>query len=235
MHITYQPSTAEEAWSYIAYWHRGYHNHLKHFRYGFKQFIPNHPAIIEMYEQENLIDEQKSKYRDIFFTEIYNEKDLRKFDSLLADSAVPALQKVVDILTPMAKKWGIEFPNKVEIVTTYGKGGSYNYENPGITFRMTDYKPEFMTGLLQHEFIHLLIEIPIIKKYNVPQDLKERIVDIIGFEYFGKPVQSNFENSFANKYITIEAIENDLPKAVAQMMTDYAIFKAKQQTGKSQE
>ena len=75
--------------------------------------------------------------------------------------------------------------------------------------------------LLSHEFVHILIEEQIIQKYKVPQDLKERIGDIIGFELFGKPVQPMFERSFANAYITPETIQTDLPNAVRKMMSDY--------------
>lgn len=69
-------------------------------------FIPSHPAMVEMYEQENLTDEQLAKYRDTFFNEIYDKKDLTRLDSVLADKAVPALMSVADILEPMAKQWG---------------------------------------------------------------------------------------------------------------------------------
>jgi len=213
--------TADEAWNFISGRHRHLHQHLKHFGYGYEAFIPKHPAMSEMYEQETLTDEQKSKYRDIFMNEIYNEKDLRRLDETLEEKALPALLKVVDVLTSMAKKWGIEFPDKVEIHNTYGRGGSYWAEKSVIIYRMSEHKAEWAVKLLQHEFIHILIEIPIIQKYGVPQDLKERIVDIIGLEYFDRPVQKMFEDSFANKYITIEAIENDLPGAVEKMMIDY--------------
>ncbi len=72
-----------------------------------------------------------------------------------------------------------------------------------------------------HEFVHILIEEQIISKYNVPQDLKERIIDIIGLELFNKPVQPMFEKSFANAYITTNTIKTDLSGAVAKMMKDY--------------
>ncbi|MCL2673640.1 MAG: hypothetical protein FWF01_04585 [Alphaproteobacteria bacterium] len=109
----------------------------------------------------------------------------------------------------------------MEILTAYGAGGSYNHEKSRIILRVSELSAEYAVGILQHEFIHLLIEEPIVQKYNIPQDLKERIVDIIGFEYFDIPVQKSFENSFANKYITKEAIETDLPDTVEKMMDDY--------------
>ena len=134
------------------------------------------------------------------------------------------------------KNGGIQFPQHVEILTTYGYGASYTSgDNPRIIFRMSRFSPDRIVGLLQHEFIHILIEQPIIEKYKVPQDLKERIVDIIGFEYFGIPVQKRFETSFANPYITKEGIENDLPGSVQRLMNDYTLFQAKmhQRFGKS--
>lgn len=75
-----------------------------------------------------------------------------------------------------------------------------------------------------------MIENPIIKKYNVPQDLKERIVDLICYEFIQKPVQKMFVNSFANKYITSETIKTDLPGAVQKMMADYILLQQKQKS-----
>jgi len=229
MNITFRPMTAKEAWGFLESRHRSFHSHLKHFGYKYDMFIPEHPAIREMYDQEDLTEEQLEKYRDIFINQIYDVKDLQRLDSVLEEEALPALRLVVDVLAPMAEKWKVQFPNSVEIETTYGIGGSYWAEMSTIIFRMCRsfgkwFLPESIPGLLQHEFIHLLIEIPIIQKYNVPQGLKERIVDIIGFEYFNIPIQKRFDDSFANKYITKEAIENDLPGAVQKMMLDYALI-----------
>ena len=64
----------------------------------------------------------------------------------------------------------------------------------------------------------------------MPQDLKERIVDIIGLELFNKPIQQMYENSFANSYITPAVIRTDLESAVKKMMTDYTALKQAQVT-----
>ena len=237
MHITYRPMTATEAWTYIEKLHQSFHSHLKHFGYKYDMNIPDHPAMRKMYENEKLTLDQIQKYRDIFISKIYNVNDLKKLDSILAMTAIPALKTAVNILAPLAKRWGINLPDKVEIVTTYGDGGAYDSGGAWIIkmFRPgKSYNPLVFERESVHEFIHLLIEWPIIKKYNVPQDLKERIVDIIGQEYCNIPVDDMFDNqrfedSFANKYITREAIENDLPGAVRQMMNDYTVFKVGQQ------
>lgn len=232
MKITFRHMNAAEAWSYIEEMHDDYHGHLKNFGYEYKNWIPNRPELQEMFESAHITSEMRAKYRDLFINYIYKEQRLHRLDDTLATVAVPTLHRVVETLAPFAKKWGVKFPDSVEILTTYGYGGSYEWgDNPKIIFRMTQYLDEYTPGLLLHEFIHLLIEQPIIQKYNVPQDLKERIVDIIGFEYFGRPVQSKYENSFANNYITRSVIENDLPGAVQKMMAEYNGLQATKQQG----
>ena len=62
----------------------------------------------------------------------------------------------------------------------------------------------------------------------MPQNLKERIVDLICYEFIKKPVQPMFEKSFANVYITPDAIKTDLPGAVQKMMADYILLQQKQ-------
>ena len=70
-----------------------------------------------------------------------------------------------------------------------------------------------------------MIEEPIITQYNVPQNLKENIVDIICLELFGREPRNHFDRSFANAYITPEAIRTDLAGAVKKMMADYTAIK----------
>ncbi len=122
--------------------------------------------------------------------------------------------------------WNATLPEKLEIFCTFGRGASYNRKSDKlatIDFRMSRYPDDknVVLNTLFHEFIHMLIENPIIQEYKVPQDLKERIVDLIGYECIQIPVQSMFANSFANKYITPETIKTDLPGAVEKMMSDY--------------
>jgi hypothetical protein len=72
-----------------------------------------------------------------------------------------------------------------------------------------------------------LIEEPIIIKHNVPQNLKENIVDIICLELFGHESRNYFDRSFANTYITPDAIRTDLVGAVKKMMADYTLMQQK--------
>ena len=224
MQIVLKHATADDVWNQITDNHYMYHKKLKHFAYNFDNFVPKDARIREMFEIENLTDAQLKQYRDIFINEIYNENDLNKFDDVIVNQVIPMMHRGVEKLKPLLKSWGATVPDELEIVCHYGNGGAYKWGNINrIMFRCSESKRNHfgIAQLFMHEFIHILIEKPIIQKHHVPQDLKERIVDIIGFEFFGKPVQPRYEKSFANKYITIEAVKNDLPGAVAKMMADY--------------
>lgn len=221
--------TADEVWQGIVFWHRYYYLELKAYGYKYEKVVHAFSELSDLEKIENPSEQQLLFYRNLFKNRIYNINDLTKIDDLLAAKVIPSLQYAVEQLKPIIKNAKIKIPGKLTILTTYGDGGAYNYADNEIYLEMTNRPRDRILGTVLHEFIHLLIEVPIIQKYNVPQDLKERIVDIICLEYFDRPVQAMFENSFANKYITRNSIENDLPGAVKQMMNDYVIFKKKQQ------
>ena len=163
-------------------------------------------------------------YHDIFVNKVYSLSDLTKRDPDI-NQAIPLFQNMVETrIKPLLHAWNAKIPETLTIQCEYGRGAGYlSGEKPTILFRMSNdnRNAHDIYLLLSHEFVHILIEEQIIQKYNVPQDLKERIVDIIGFELFGKPVQPMFERSFANAYITPETIQTNLPNAVRKMMSDY--------------
>lgn len=243
MKITVRPMIAEESWEYILERHTDFHKHLKNFGYTYKTWVPkpNNEHIKAMFEKENLTDQEIAQYREFFINNIYNVEDLKKYDEYLNSFVAPMLERGINkILVPLLPSWGCELPKELTILCTYGSGASYSEIKGGkatITFRMSRYpdNKQVMLETMLHEFIHIMIEQPIIRKYNVPQDLKERIVDIIGFELFDKvSVQERFANSFANAYITPDTIKTDLHGAVKKMMTDYKILQQKQmQQGQS--
>jgi len=222
--------TADEAWRHIVWSYKSFRQHD-----GGMAFIPKHPDMIEMFELDTLTDDVKRKYRDIFINKIYNEKDLKSMDPVIAGKAVPALQEAVKTLAPMTKKWGIEIPALLDICTTYGSHGTYNHQRSSINLGMSERTNEDrVPQVLLHEFIHLLIEGPIILKLNVPANFKERIVDLIGVMLFNMPeLQPKYKDLFVDKYITREAIEGDLPAAVQQMMTDWTLINANEIAKKS--
>ena len=215
---------AESAWTHILEWYKLYQSELKKFNLPHSMFIPDNPIMYEMFEQETLSESQIRFYHDIFVNKVYSLSDLTKRDPDI-NQAIPLFQNMVETrIKPLLHAWNAKIPETLTIQCEYGRGAGYlSGEKPTILFRMSNdnRNAHDIYMLLSHEFVHILIEEQIIQKYKVPQDLKERIVDIIGFELFGKPVQPMFERSFANAYITHETIQTDLPNAVRKMMSDY--------------
>lgn len=233
MQIKIEHLDAESAWQRIIRAHERYHTNLKNYKYSYEMFIPNDDRIREMFEQPKLTEQQIQHYHDIFVNEIYKLSDLTRKDADI-NSAVQMFQNMIETkIKPLLPAWNAKMPKKLTIECEYGRGAGYEEgDNATIMFRMSnDTRNDYnIYLLLMHEFVHILIEEQIIGKYNVPQDLKERIVDIIGQELFKKPVQPMFENSFANAYITPAVIRTDLDSAVKKMMTDYTALKQAQTT-----
>lgn len=231
MQIILKHLNAEEAWQYILRQYNMYQSRLKKFNYSPNGFMPMHPKMCEMFQQPKLSDAQIQDYHDIFVNEIHNPKYLTKQDSNI-QKAIPIFEQTIKTrIKPLLDAWNATMPETLIILCTYGFGASYGTgKNAKIFLRVSNARRGIDIGILSrmlHEFVHILIEEPIIAKYNVPQDLKERIVDIIGLDLFNKPVQRMFENSFANAYITPDVIKTDLPGAVAKMMADYATIQQK--------
>lgn len=233
MQIKIEHLDAESAWQRIIRAHERYHTNLKNYKYSYEMFIPNDDRIREMFEQPKLTEQQIQHYHDIFVNEIYKLSDLTHKDADI-NSAIQMFQNMIETkIKPLLPAWNAKMPKILTIECEYGRGAGYKSgNNATIMFRMSnDNRNDYRIYLLlMHEFVHILIEEQIIGKYNVPQDLKERIVDIIGQELFKKPVQPMFENSFANAYITPEVIRTDLDNAVKKMMTDYTALKQAQTT-----
>ena len=228
--------TTDEAWDFILGTYENFQKTLKNFGYTKTRFVPG--AIGEMFDKENLTEQEIEKYRDVFVNKVYDVKHLQKFDDVFEKKVKPNLERGINkFLVPLIPSWNAIMPKRVEILCAYGNGAGYwriSDDVARIYFRMTDFQGnEYgMFNVLFHEFVHLLIEKPIIQKYNVPQDLKECIVDLICYEFIKKPVQELFENSFANKYITPKTIKTDLPGAVQKMMADYSVLQQSRQNQK---
>lgn len=73
---------------------------------------------------------------------------------------------------------GLRLPNEVDVVLTkYGTGGSYELPNKIILNITSDYNDPCITFV--HELVHLLVEEPIVKKYNLSHWQKEGLVDYL--------------------------------------------------------
>lgn len=226
MEIKLGHMSAETAWNFILHNHSMYHKKLKQFKqYTYDFLIPDDKRICEMFDQTTLSQEQIQHYHDIFVNEIYNVADLSKQDENIK-KAVQHLKKLIENrIKPLLPAWNAKLPDTLAIQCAYGHGAGYIVaDNAIINLRISKNKDNDygIYSTLAHELVHILIDQPIIQKYEVPQDLKEGIVEIIGFELFDKNHNlQRFANTFVKSYITPEVIKTDLPGAVAKMMADY--------------
>lgn len=233
MQIKIEHLDAESAWKRIISGYKLYWSNLKNYKYRYDMFIPNDDRMREMFEHPKLTEQQIQHYHDIFVNKIYKRSDLTHQDENIKKAIILVQNRIKTHIASLLPAWNATMPETLSIKCTYGYGGGYSSgKNATILFRMTDDKcNDYGIYLLfMHEFVHILIQEQIIEKYNVPQDLKERIVDIIGQELFNKPVQPMFMESFANSYITPNAIKTDLVGAVKKMMADYNAIKQQQNT-----
>lgn len=235
MEMVLRPATAEESWDVFMSSRPLYNITVKKHVYPVDYFLPSDDNCFkEIFTQENVADDYIAECREKFINQIYDEKELHRFDNMLETVIIPKLKQSIDeFLVPLLPSWNTKLPSKLEIITRYGYGGEYWMDEDGIAylhFKMLQYPndKEKIFSLFFHEFVHILIEKPIIQKYNVPQDLKERIVDLICYEFIKRPFNERFEDSFANAYITPEVIKTDLPGAVKKMMSDYKALQQKQ-------
>jgi len=194
------------------------------------RFVPNIPILTQLFDGTKISDVRLAAIKYKFIHEIYDDKQLKKFDTIIKNEVIPLLQDANKKLKTVLRGDAFLFPDIIKIYTDWGCGASYSTDKKDKSFVIIrlgvqgDEKGfrSFMKDTATiHEYIHTLIEQSLIQKYNIPQELKERIVDLIGYFYLNIPVQEFYKNSFANTYITCDTIENDLTGAVQRMMIDY--------------
>jgi hypothetical protein len=209
-------------WSYDWYWK----NNAQ--QYGYKNvgnWLPgNWKDGIDAFSDKNR--HALESLKDTFLTKIYNESDLAKHDDFIITKVIPDLDSFAEFFGAVVKKQGVSIPDQCAIISAYGNGGSYNYNDAEIIARISNRRQENIVPMIKHEFVHILIERPIIEKFHIPQDVKESVVDIICEIYFNKPTQDFPILPFVRKYINKSVIENDLSGVAKTMMADYAATQA---------
>lgn len=144
-------------------------------------------SIIDML----LVKSKKGTFGNDDFSIIYALIETKLFDQKNYKQAIRnvknemgLLQTLINDIHTNKSKWNWNFKMfetyKV-VFTLYGTGGSYNSEG-GIITLLTNKEGEFMNyenpaNTIIHEITHIGIENSIIRAYQVPHALKERIVD----------------------------------------------------------
>jgi hypothetical protein len=202
--ITTRPQTTEEAFRYAK------NCFLRRQLYQNRRVdFPNHPAFIEVWEQNKDIDQEKeSELWEIFKNEIYPKLDLT--------SAVNKIQKsnevvllALNITNVWKETWDFNLlENYTVVLTPYGPGGSYDLSGM-IVLKINHPRPYAETII--HEAVHIGVEF-LVKKYALDQSEKERLVDLICQAAFSDLLPNYFFQKMGDpaldKFIDKEALKN---------------------------
>jgi len=224
MKISYRPFSADEVWRIILDTYERYQENKTAYPprllWGF--------ALQSQWLGQGLIDSDKTHLESLkprFIKEIYNEQQLKKGIEYIESRLGPDFKIFANKFSAILKKQGIPILDSVEIVTTHGGCGFYGiFPDKGRIVIGIGQPQERILDSMAHEFIHILIELPIIQKYSVSQNIKEYMVDIIGEIYFDIEHQDCYDRSklgFVHEYINKESVETDIVGAVKRMMNDY--------------
>ncbi|HAG53537.1 MAG TPA: hypothetical protein DCL21_07105 [Alphaproteobacteria bacterium] len=221
-------NTPKEAWKFVMGMYFSYHNHLKKFGYSYKQFIPTLQSIDDFFKDESHF--QKKKKNEFYEADIadikedfFNYYSLEHFEESITffnENVIPKIDKVLPKLQKMQDNWGMYIPEEFNTWFTYGNGGSYSGDknNPGVILRSTSLNLNNMAFVSIHELVHVCIQEDIIRKYDIPQDIKEQIVDVICVDYLKtQKHKQSFNTPGFSDFITAETVVEDLPSAVKQL------------------
>jgi len=231
MKLNIRPMTEQEAWNHVLDGRFFWFDHRQQMGYNRENLIPNDPHMRRLLETKDLSADEEAGIRKTF-RKIY-QQHFSKLESKAAELAAysAGMQEIADFFAAR----GYAVPNELDVLITFGTGGSYSNSSNIVYLCATRRTADRNYQTMRHEFIHLLIEHPIIRKYNVPHILKEAVVDEISRLFGMRPEQ--FENNdtykFAGNYINSDSIKTELDGAVKRMMNDYNAMLARERVAQN--
>lgn len=165
---------------------------------------------------QNISEESNKNDIETSIKNEYNEDFYREFVDYI-ESRFNEIKEKLQILREL-KSFSIKNLYTIKL-TKYGTGGSYKYEGEKaeIIINIQSKNKEKLLGTIAHEVTHIGIE-DLIKKYNIKQWDKERIVDLTLerlFPGFKTPQKthgdvSRVDNAFNNFFPDMEAVIKDI-------------------------
>ena len=190
--------------------------------------LPKHKILTELYlKPEPLSDCDLNYLKNMFYTEIY--------DSTAYDKGLKEVQKTRELveasfekLAVLHENWDFKLMQQYKVILTlYGPGGSYDPSIGQIIIKTTSegiklFDPE---ETIIHEIVHIGIQENIVQMYNLTQNEKERLVDLICSIYLKEllPLYKMQERGDKNvdSFVTEEAIKKNLPAAIKNYVKQY--------------
>lgn len=143
---------------------------LEWFKKRYPDFIINLPEALKDASgtdssQESILNAVRSEFDPAYYQSI--EKSFRDEWEGASGEVSRSLRS---IFTEIPSEYNV-------IITRYGIGGSYNPPNL-VILNCEIYSVSRLIGVLIHEIVHIYLE-PLIVRYDVQHDTKERLVDLI--------------------------------------------------------
>lgn len=180
--IVTRAQTSDEAFDYL--WLQL--GQMPFFRaHGYDVGLPAHP-LFQRLATGGLAGADRDAAHRVFAAEVY--------DPHAFDAGLHVLEQVPNRIGPALETfakwqaaWGFEIRARYELVLTlYGPGGSYDTDKGVITMRTTS-DGGFRTEPLQnavHEMTHMGIERPVVQRFGLSHEEKERLVDLLCLRAF---------------------------------------------------
>jgi len=120
------------------------------------------------------------------------------------------------------RRWGFFLPPEFNIhISLYGPGGSYNPFTAEMSVRVRDNNIPTLLDVILHEAVHIGIEQNIIMRYNVSQNMKERIVDHFTVHLFDDILPNYRLQSMGDPSIDVIFREPDVFDHLPTRVRDY--------------
>lgn len=186
-------------------------------------------AFDAVYPNNNLLQnpeiiKEENRMFEIFKNYEYNQDYYTNGVKILI-SKKKIIESLIFKLKEICKNWDFRiFPEYQILLTRYGPGGSYSYNDYKgkiimLTTREGMFKRENPEEAVIHEITHIGIEESIVEKYKLNHWEKERLVDLIVKIIFKEELPDynlqKSESTELDQYIDLEAIKN-LPEVISK-------------------
>lgn len=168
-------------------------------------------------ESENVFAQ---KFFERATDEFYNADFFQKVHALI-DSKMPRVKQICADFLKLEKNWGFKVFDTYALDLTYGgPGGSYNAYKGKVIIRMPkqlDFQQmatKRWERLIVHEILHIGIEENIVRSFNLSQNEKERVVDLMTRYFTKDPYMQERGDKRMDAFVTDEAIVHNLPQAL---------------------
>ena len=186
------------------------------------------PISIERSKNDDLNKKDFEKLSKLISEKIYNKNDYSAGINNIK-KVLPEIEGIFSKFEKFNRKWNFKIFKEYKLfLTLYGAGGSYDPGKGEITI-LTTKTGEFKRGInpigtIIHEFVHIGIEEKIIHKYNIPQIIKEKIVDKLVSANFKDILPNysiqNFGDKTIDKYLEDKDCWSNLPYFIEKYVED---------------